>query len=110
LLGDVAEVRETTSEIAGISRTNGEPSLGINVTKDPDANTVEVAEGVEEALSEVRDDLGSDEVTVLFNSAEDVEESVSGLVDKAPCRPPYSRRSSSRGRTTSRSTSSRSRA
>jgi HAE1 family hydrophobic/amphiphilic exporter-1 len=83
LLGDVAEVRESTSDIAGISRTNGEPSLGINVTKDPDANTVEVAEGVEEALSEVRDDLGSDEVLVLFNSAEDVEESVSGLVDKA---------------------------
>ena len=83
LLGDVAEVRETTSDIAGISRTNGEPSLGINVTKDPDANTVEVAEGVEETLSEVRQDLGEDEVIVLFNSAEDVEESVSGLVDKA---------------------------
>ena len=83
LLGDVAEVGETTSDIAGISRTNGEPSLGINVTKDPDANTVEVAEGVEEALSEVRQDLGEDEVIVLFNSAEDVEESVSGLVDKA---------------------------
>lgn len=83
LLGDVAEVRETTSDIAGISRTNGEPSLGINVTKDPDANTVEVAEGVEEALSEVRQDLGEDEVIVLFDSAEDVEESVSGLVDKA---------------------------
>src|SRR5918994_2072845 len=83
LLGDVAEGRETTSDIAGISRTNGEPSLGINVTKDPAANTVEVAEGVEEALSEVRQDLGEDEVIVLFNSAEDVEESVSGLVDKA---------------------------
>src|SRR5215208_6491276 len=83
LLGDVAEVREVSSDIAGVSRTNDEPSLGINVTKEPDANTVEVAEGVEEALSEVRQDLGEDEVIVLFNSAEDVEESVSGLVDKA---------------------------
>ena len=83
LLGDVAEVREVSSDIAGVSRTNGEPSLGINVTKEPDANTVEVAEGVEKALREVRDDLGEDRVLVLFNSAEDVEESVSGLVDKA---------------------------
>src|ERR687897_1004015 len=83
LLGDVAEVREVSSDIAGISRTNDEPSLGINVTKEPDANTVEVAEGVEKALREVRDDLGEDRVLVLFNSAEDVEESVSGLVDKA---------------------------
>ena len=84
LLGDVAEVRKVPSDIAGISRTNGEPSLGLNVTKEPDANTVEVAEGVEEALGEVRDDLGAQKrVLVVFNSAEDVEESVSGLVEKA---------------------------
>src|SRR5215212_3241182 len=83
LLGDVAEVREVSSDISGVSRTNDEPSLGINVTKEPDANTLEVAEGVEKALQEVRDDLGEDRVLVLFNSAEDVEESVSGLVDKA---------------------------
>ncbi len=83
LLGDVAEVREAPSDIAGISRTNGEPSLGINVTKEPDANTVEVAEGVEGALEEIRGDVGADQVNVLFNSAEDVEESVSGLIDKA---------------------------
>jgi hydrophobic/amphiphilic exporter-1 (mainly G- bacteria), HAE1 family len=83
LLGDVAEVREVGADIAGISRTNGEPSLGLNITKEPDANTVEVADGVEAALEEVRDDLGKDEVLVVFNSAEDVEESVSGLVEKA---------------------------
>jgi multidrug efflux pump subunit AcrB len=83
LLGDVAEVREVSSDISGVSRTNGEPSLGINITKEPDANTVEVADGVNEALADVRDDLGQDRVLVLFNSAEDVEESVSGLVDKA---------------------------
>jgi len=83
LLGDVAEVREVSSDISGISRTNGEPSLGLNVTKEPEANTVEVADGVTRALEEVRDDLGDDEVVVVFNSASDVEESVSGLVEKA---------------------------
>jgi HAE1 family hydrophobic/amphiphilic exporter-1 len=83
LLGDVAEVREVGAGIAGISRTNGEPSLSLNITKEPDANTVEVADGVEGALKEVRDDLGKDEVLVVFNSAEDVEESVNGLVEKA---------------------------
>jgi hydrophobic/amphiphilic exporter-1 (mainly G- bacteria), HAE1 family len=83
LLGDVAEVREVEADISGISRTNGEPSLSLNITKEPDANTVEVADGVGAALEEVRDDLGKDEVLVVFNSAEDVEESVSGLVEKA---------------------------
>ena len=82
LLGDVAEVREVESDISGVSRTNGEPSLGLNITKEQDANTVEVAEGVEEQLEEVRDELGEDQVFVVFNSAEDVEESVSGIVQE----------------------------
>jgi HAE1 family hydrophobic/amphiphilic exporter-1 len=83
LLGDVAEVREVGADIAGISRTNGEPSLSLNITKEPDANTVEVASGVERVLREVREDLGAERVLVVFNSAEDVEESVNGLVEKA---------------------------
>ena len=83
LLSDVAEVREVNSDISGISRTNGEPSLGLNVVKEPEANTVEVADGVTAALEEVRKELGEDEVLVVFNSAEDVEESVNGLVEKA---------------------------
>ena len=83
LLGDVAEVGEADANISGISRTNGEPSLSINVTRQPDANTVEVSRGVEEALEEVREDLGRDEVVVVFDSSEDVEASVLGLVEKA---------------------------
>jgi HAE1 family hydrophobic/amphiphilic exporter-1 len=82
LIGDVAEVREVESDISGVSRTNGEPSLGLNITKEQDANTVEVAEGVEEQLEEVRDELGEDQVFIVFNSAEDVEESVSGIVQE----------------------------
>ena len=81
-LGEVAQVREAGSDIAGISRTNGEPSLGLNIVKASDANTVEVARGVEEALDEIREDLGEDEVRVVLDSAQDVEESVSGLVEE----------------------------
>lgn len=83
LLGDIAEVSEVGSDLAGISRSNGEPSLGLNVVKEQDANTVEVAEGVEVVLDDVRDELGEDQVNIIFNSAEDVEESVDGLVEKA---------------------------
>jgi multidrug efflux pump subunit AcrB len=82
LLGDVAEVREAGSDIAGISRTNGESSLGLNIIKAPEANTVEVARGVEEALDEIREDLGEDHVRVVLDSARDVEKSVSGLVEE----------------------------
>jgi HAE1 family hydrophobic/amphiphilic exporter-1 len=83
LLQDVAEVEQVQSNISGISRTNGEPSLGLNITKDGDANTVEVSDGVRDALGEVRDEIGDDQVNIIFDSAEDVEDSVSGLVEKA---------------------------
>ena len=83
LLQDVAEVEQVQSNISGISRTNGEPSLGLNVTKDGDANTVEVSDGVRDALGEVRDEIGDEQVNIIFDSAEDVEDSVSGLVEKA---------------------------
>src|SRR5215217_1324700 len=83
LLGDVAEVREVDSDLSGISRTKGEPSLGLNVVKETDANTVEVADDVEKVLDDVRDEIGRDQVVVVLNSATDVEESVNGLVEEA---------------------------
>src|SRR5215213_174550 len=83
LLGDVAEVREVGSDLSGISRTNGEPSLGLDVVKETDANTVEVAAEVEKVLHDVREEIGRDQVVVVLNSATDVEESVNGLVEEA---------------------------
>ncbi|TCJ20491.1 efflux RND transporter permease subunit [Rubrobacter taiwanensis] len=83
LLGDVAEVREVETDLAGISRTDGEPSLGLSVSKEPEANTVEVSRQVEAALDEVQGELGEEQVKVLFTSATAVENSVSGLVEKA---------------------------
>jgi HAE1 family hydrophobic/amphiphilic exporter-1 len=83
LLGDVAEVREVGSDLSGISRTNGEPSLGLNVVKETDANTVKIAADVEKVLDDMREEIGRDQVVVVLNSATDVEESVSGLVEEA---------------------------
>jgi HAE1 family hydrophobic/amphiphilic exporter-1 len=82
LLGDVAEVREVGSGLSGISRTNGEPSLGLNVIKETDANTVEVAEEVERVLDDVRNRIGRDQVVIVANAATDVEQSVNGLVEE----------------------------
>ena len=83
LLKDVAQVKKAESNISGISRTNGEPSLGLNVVKDSDANTIDVANGVEESLGQVRDRIGADQVRIITNSADDVKESISGLIEKA---------------------------
>jgi HAE1 family hydrophobic/amphiphilic exporter-1 len=51
LLKDVAEVYDTKKETATLSRINGNPSLGITITKQNDGNTVEVSEKVRERLA-----------------------------------------------------------
>jgi HAE1 family hydrophobic/amphiphilic exporter-1 len=68
LLGEVGEVREIGSDLAGIARTGGEPSLGLNVVKETDANTVEVAAEVEQVLEDARDEIGAEQVVVVANS------------------------------------------
>ncbi len=55
----------------------------MNIVKETDANTVEVAAEVEKVLEDVRDEIGDEQVVVVANSANDVEESVNGLVEEA---------------------------
>lgn len=83
LLEDVAEVSQSEENLSGVSRSDGEPSVGLSVVKEQEANTVEVSEGLREALGGVRDELGESGVQIVFDSAEDVESAVSGLVEKA---------------------------
>ena len=43
-LKDIAEVEDGQAEVTSISRINGKPSVGINILKQSDANTVSVSE------------------------------------------------------------------
>ena len=47
LLGDVAKVELADEESSSITRTNGELSLALSITKTPDADTVKVAKAIE---------------------------------------------------------------
>ena len=49
-LRDVASVQLTDGTPASISRTNGKPAINVSVIKDPEANTIEVTEGVRDAI------------------------------------------------------------
>ena len=63
-----------------ISRTNGLPSLGISLTKDPDANTVEVVDAVFAELESLKGSLPPDvEFTTIANQAPDIENSINKL-------------------------------
>ncbi|SJN13022.1 RND multidrug efflux transporter; Acriflavin resistance protein [Leucobacter sp. 7(1)] len=78
-IGDVAEVRLEPGPVESISRVNGAPALTIAVTKTSAANTVEVSHAVQDQLAELEDQLGGVELSVVFDQAPYVEDSIETL-------------------------------
>ncbi|MGC7097820.1 efflux RND transporter permease subunit [Amycolatopsis lurida] len=77
-LGDVATVEPSLAAAGSITRTNGKPSLGINVTMVADGSAVAVSEAVAEKLPGLSQKLGA-ELTPTFDQGPQVAEAVSGL-------------------------------
>ncbi len=77
-LGDVAEILLAPSSQNSISRTNGYSSLGISVTKEPNANTVDVSKA---ALQKVRDVsiIEGIEVVEIYNAGPEIESQLNTL-------------------------------
>ena len=83
LLSSVAKVTVEPGVAASISRTNGRPSLGIAVVKDPDANTVKVTEGVLEALASLGRLPADIEIVTVFNDGPEIQEQIDSLQQEA---------------------------
>jgi len=80
-LGDLADI-EIIGEAESISRTNGEDSIGVQIVKNPDANTVEVVNKVKDETAKFEDDMGLT-VTSTFDQGEPIEDSVNTMLEKA---------------------------
>ena len=79
-LSAVADVEDRPKETNAVSRVNGEAALTVSVMKTQEGNTVEVSNGVKEAITEVEKEIGSG-VTfrTVFNQAPYIEQSVHDL-------------------------------
>lgn len=64
---------------ASVTRTDGNPSVIVNVFKDGDANTVVVAHRVFEALAEIEADYPDLETNLVFEQATFIEDSIEGV-------------------------------
>jgi hydrophobic/amphiphilic exporter-1 (mainly G- bacteria), HAE1 family len=82
-LRDVADVVDGESEFQTINRINGKTGLGVMVSKQADANTVEVSEGVKKKLEDLKErykdvgfdyEIAIDQSTYTLKSAEGVQE------------------------------------
>ncbi len=79
LVSDVAAVELGTSDAAGISRTQGMPSLNLYVVKQPEANTLEVTNAILEIVGDL--ELPSDiQILEISNNGPIVEESLANLL------------------------------
>ena len=79
-LGDVATVSVIDSKASGLSRTNGEWSIGIVVTKSQEGNTVSIANRVFEEAAKVEETYGDDiTFTTVLDQSTFIEDSIAGL-------------------------------
>ncbi|MQA84941.1 MAG: MMPL family transporter [Streptosporangiales bacterium] len=79
-LGEVAKVGATLAEPTSYTRTNGEPSLGVLVTKTQDGNAVDISQAIQGMMPELGSKLGAGgQLSVVFDQSPYIEQSIEGL-------------------------------
>ena len=79
MLSDVAAVRVDTPNAATVSRTNGQPSISLQVLQLPDGNTIDVTQELASVIEGLQ--LPPDvRVDVLYNDGPELEEQLSNVV------------------------------
>ena len=81
-LQDIATL-ELVGHAESISRTNGSESIGIQIVKAPDANTVDVVNRVKEQVEAFAAANPGIQSIYMMDQGEPIEESVSTMLDKA---------------------------
>ncbi|MFZ3590770.1 efflux RND transporter permease subunit [Bacillus sp. DJP31] len=81
-LSEIATI-ELVGESKSISRTNGETSIGVQIIKSADANTVDVVNAVKEMNTELQEDIDGLTMTPIFDQGKPIEESVNTMLSKA---------------------------
>ena len=79
MLSDVATVRIDTPSAATVSRTNGHPSISLQVLQLPDGNTIELTNELTDIIESL--ELPPDvRVDVLYNDGPELEEQLTNVV------------------------------
>lgn len=79
-VGSVADVSVRDDERTSITRTNGEETLAVSVTKKPEGDTVGISHAVRDTLAELEAELGSNaKFTPVFDQAPFIEKSIKDL-------------------------------
>ena len=83
-LADVGEVADAHEEVRVITRMNGKPCVKLNVLKQADANTVEVANAVNDRISDLAPSIPGDiKIEMVENQAFYVSSALNGVRNAA---------------------------
>ncbi|MHA7297122.1 efflux RND transporter permease subunit [Pseudarthrobacter sp. MDT3-1] len=79
-IGTVADVSLQDDERTSITRTNGQETLAVSVTKKPEGDTVGISHAVNDSLAALEAELGSNaKFTAVFDQAPFIEKSIKDL-------------------------------
>lgn len=78
-LRDVASVNDTYTDVSSYARNNGEDSISVSITKESDANTVDVVNAVLKALDEAEKENGKFSYTTIYEQASYIENAVGSV-------------------------------
>ncbi|MGE7187209.1 efflux RND transporter permease subunit [Peribacillus sp. NPDC006672] len=81
-LSDIADVK-VTGKAESISRTNGSESIGIQVTRSPDADTVAIVDEVNEVVSNFKEEFKGVSANTTLDQAKPIKDSVETMISKA---------------------------
>ncbi|MFE4814443.1 efflux RND transporter permease subunit [Peribacillus simplex] len=81
-LSDIADVK-ITGKAESISRTNGSESIGIQVTRSPDADTVAIVDKVNDEVTNFKEDFKGVSVHTTLDQAQPIKDSVETMISKA---------------------------
>ncbi|MNW43409.1 Swarming motility protein SwrC [compost metagenome] len=81
-LTDIASI-EVSGEAESLSRTNGMESIGIQIIKSNDANTVDVVNQVKDEVDKLKEQYSNVDFTVLLDQGKPITDSVNTMLSKA---------------------------
>ena len=82
-LGEIADVSLSAGTATSISRTNGKPSIGVSIIKEPDANTIDVTTAVLNALEEVGELPAGVEIVTVSDDGPAIQSQITTLEREA---------------------------
>lgn len=81
-LSDVSDIK-IVGKAESISQTNGKDSIGLQITKSPDANTVNVVNDVKETVKGFEKQVNGAKIFTTMDQGKPIEKSVETMLNKA---------------------------